>query len=116
MKKAMMFASMLAVSLVICSSPAAAEEYTYTTTTFDPVLEAYRYTVPANSWYSAKVKPKLNMQVEAKAPVVAQPPVSQPTATAAPFLDENIANSAIAKSPESVRALPFWQDIPVSQQ
>lgn len=116
MKKAIMSGSLLAVWLVVLTGPAVAEEYT--TTTSDPVLDAYRYAAPANSWYAAKVKPRLKAQIEAKTPPitwdVSQPPVSanQPATAPDPFLDKNIANSPVAKSPESTRALPFWQDIP----
>lgn len=116
MKKAIIFGNLLAVWLVVSASPAVAEEYT--TTTSDPVLDAYRYTAPANSWYAAKIKPKLKAQMKAKAPPITWE-VGQPSVSASqpdPFLDEKIANSPVAKSPESTGALPFWQDIPAKPQ
>lgn len=121
MKKALIAETVTAVLLVVVSGQVVAEEYT--TTSYDPVLDAYRYNAPAHSWYAAKVKPKLNMQMHAKTPVSAEP-VLVPETEMAPavnadasvsstpaMLDEAIVNSPVAKSPESPRALPFWQDI-----
>ena len=127
MSKKLMAANIAVTCLFVATGSVMAEEYT--TTTYDPVLEAYRYTAPANSWYAAKVKPKLKMQSAAKVPATVEPVsipdvVSDPApvansgaATSPPVLDGSIANSPVAKSPEPTRALPFWQDIqPVDGQ
>lgn len=124
MKKILTAGSVAAVCLFVAVGSVVAEEYT--TTTYDPVLDAYRYTAPPNSWYAAKVKPKLKTQTAAKIPVEAKTlvnaesvsipepeaePATKAETPASPVLDEAIANSPVAKSPEPTRALPFWQDI-----
>ncbi len=121
MKKALIVRTVTAIFLVVATGQVVAEEYT--TTSYDPVLDAYRYNAPTNSWYAAKVKPKLKMQMNAKTPVSAEPvlvpdietvPATKVDASVSgtpAVLDEAIANSPVAKSPESTRALPFWQDI-----
>jgi hypothetical protein len=67
----------------------------------DP-MSAYYYNAPANSWYAAKIKPKLKMQMQAKTPAVA----TVPAATGAP------ENTPVARSVDPPKALPFWVDIP----
>lgn len=63
------------------------------------LLEAYRYQVPANSWFKAKMKPKFQVQYQAKQPAV-------------PVVPKAKSNTSVAKSLEPAPALPFWQDIP----
>lgn len=120
MKQRLMISGLFVTGVLVLTGSVFAEEYT--TTSYDPALDAYRYSAPADSWYTAKVKPKPNTQMETKAPdnVNAEPvnipetenaPVSKAEVSDSPFVDETIANSPIAKSPESTRALPFWQDI-----
>lgn len=62
-------------------------------------MEAYRYTVPADSWFKAKIKPGLKTSPAASAETTPAPAAT--------------ADTPVAKSPEPPIALPFWKDIPV---
>lgn len=70
----------------------------------DPMAE-YIYDIPANSWYAAKVKPKMKMRAEARSGQTYTPPPS-PAA---------YDNSPVAHQPEPMQALPFWADIPADK-
>lgn len=97
MKHAMKSRVLLASLLMVAATLATAENT-------DPLMEAYRYTAPANSWYAAKIKPKMAMRAKVRAET--PPPVP---------VDESMTRSPVAKSPVPPRALPFWKDLPASK-
>lgn len=97
MRKLMIHAT---VCLLLAGSAAV---YAEGTATGSASMEAYRYTVPANSWFKAKIKPGL------KAPP--PKPAAGAETTSAPA---TTGDTPIAKSPEPPIALPFWKDIPVN--
>lgn len=72
----------------------------------DP-MAAYIYDIPANSWYAAKIKPKMKARPETNSGQVYIPPAN----TSGGYADNNPA----AYKPEPMQALPFWNDIPVTQ-
>lgn len=97
--------------LLLCGVGSTLAHAENTTPAVDP-MAAYIYEIPANSWYSAKIKPKMKLQAEARSGQAYTPP---PATTPPPpaTTDNDIANSPIAHKPEPMRALPFWEDTPV---
>lgn len=72
----------------------------------DP-LAAYVYNAPPNSWYAAKVKPKVDMQAKLRiAP-------SPPPAVKPPVVEKR--DTPVAKRLDPPRALPFWGEVPAKK-
>ncbi len=89
--------------LLLCGTVSTVANAENTPPAVDP-MAAYIYDIPANSWYAAKIKPKMKAQAEARSGQAYTPPPPAP--------DADIANSPIARKPEPMRALPFWEDMP----
>ncbi|MDD5391386.1 MAG: hypothetical protein PHE17_00070 [Thiothrix sp.] len=104
MKKETVLALLLGVSLTAFAFPVSAEDAAQPA---DP-MAAYYYNAPANSWYAAKIKPKLKAQMRAKVPAAPPAEVAAPSYTMP-------TNTPVARSVEPMQALPFWADVPAKK-
>lgn len=75
--------------------------YAENTDNSSDLMADYLYDIPANSWYAAKVKPKMKAKIH-----------SEWAYTPPPSTYGYTDNSPVAHKPEPIQALPFWNDLP----